>query len=115
MSGKDSMPRKRLARDRRGLEGLPLHLMVGMAALLLTIPPALASFGAIQEVMDRDRIERELERLMVCSKQVALGAPGGVRFVELDLDHSSLQRVRIGGSPLSKADAMTVAYSLRGG
>jgi hypothetical protein len=71
-------------RDRRGVEGLPLRLLVTAAVLALTLP-AVAS-GLLVHDLHRtdDRIRGELARVLTVAGRLAL-AGGGRATLDLDL------------------------------
>ena len=90
---------------------MPLQLMIAVATLALVLPPALSSFDSLQRQVSTNRIEQEVDVLLLASRQVASGGIGGVRILELDLDIRGLEKLRIGGPPGGGSESVTISYT----
>jgi len=89
---------KHLSRDLRGIEGLPLKLMIVALLVSLTLPVALTSLQGFSERLVSTAIESELDELEGAAISTFLGGPGSVRVVEMDIHMvSSGGSIELGG------------------
>ncbi|MCK4718354.1 MAG: hypothetical protein KAT70_06770 [Thermoplasmata archaeon] len=103
---------KRLRSDAHGIEGLPLRLMVSLAVLMITIPPALASFEAVQHQAALGRTEEEAKGFLLAARQLVVGGEGGKRSIHLDLRIEGMERFTIGGPPRSGYRSSSLSYKM---
>ena len=63
-------------RDRRGVEGIPLRLLVTAAVLALTLPPVAQGLLAHDQNRTEDRLRGEIVRVLTLAGRLALAGGG---------------------------------------
>lgn len=104
-----------MIRDRRGIEGLPLQLLIVAVVAGITAPAVYAGLDVYDRGQVESRVRGELLRLTGAAQQYRI-AGGGSETLDLDLRggyFTAMERVAIGdraGSPLQS----TVRYRIGG-
>ncbi len=78
-----------LRMDSRGLESLPLKLMIVSVVASLSIIPAAQALENMRTKDFINRIELQLDRIVSSAELLAINGPGGVTTVELDFSSQS--------------------------
>jgi hypothetical protein len=73
-----------LRTDSRGLESLPLKLMIIAVVASLSIVPAAEALNNLRNKDFVNRAELQLDTIVSTAQLLAVGGPGGVRTMELD-------------------------------
>jgi len=73
-----------LRTDRRGLESLPLKLMIIAVVASLSIVPAAEALDNLRNRDFANRVELQLDGMVSTAQFLAIGGPGGVRTISLD-------------------------------
>lgn len=84
--------------DKRGIEGLPLRLMLVALLISLTLPAVLSSLGQMTSEVDGNRLAAAAEEIAHIVEEMASDGPGNVRIVRLPVDLSVDGDIMIGGS-----------------
>lgn len=83
--------------DRRGIEGLPLRLMLVALLISLSLPTMLSFMHGASSNLAGDRAAEIAERLAITVQDMAAGGPGNVRIVNLPNDLPNGIVISIGG------------------
>ena len=86
--------------DCRGLESLPLKLMIVAVVATLSIIPASEALDNLRNKDFLNRVELQLDMIMSTAQSLAIGGPGGSRTIELDFTSSgsvAFEHLAIGG------------------
>ena len=85
--------------DKRGIEGLPLRLLVSSLVMALSAPALLGSLAYLDSMTAVDLAEREAEELRASAISAFVGGPGNVRRVHVELRSglSGAPCLRLGG------------------
>lgn len=85
--------------DCRGLESLPLKLMIVLVVASLSIIPASEALDNLKNKDFANRLELQLDSIVSSAQLLAIGGPGGARTIELDFTSegkSGFERMVIG-------------------
>ncbi len=100
----------RFPRDRRGLEGLPLQLLIILVILGISLPVIFATWMNVDAASTEGRVQAEVERLAAEVEQAYAYGPGtGLRVNRVDFSSgtfSPVEYVRIGDDPAKSAAAL---------
>ena len=86
-----------MRKDRRGIEGLPLRLMIVALLVSLTLPLLLSSMEQAASGMAERRLGQEAEDLVRSIEGLAAAGPGNVRFMDVATDLPYGSEIRLGG------------------
>ncbi|MCD6462016.1 MAG: hypothetical protein J7L61_04670 [Thermoplasmata archaeon] len=106
--------RPRPGGDPRGLEGIPLKLMLAAAVIALSIPPAIQGLDSLSRSMERSALEEDIRGLLLAAGQVALGGENGSRLISITVPDGA-DGLRIGGPPSSGVDSVSAEAYWRDG
>jgi len=102
-----------LRKDRRGIEGLPLRLMIVALLISLTLPFVLSTMGSVTSTMVQDKAAETVEGLAMTIERMARDGPGNVRLVEMPSDLPIGIFIIIGGGEGS-GESMRITWSVDG-
>ncbi|MBM4237281.1 MAG: hypothetical protein FJ151_02220, partial [Euryarchaeota archaeon] len=88
--------------DRRGLEGLPLKLMIVFLLLSISFPMVLESMQYHNRVVSEELLEIEAEKVRQAVYAAYLSGAGNVRSVKIEMAPSyggTGPSIEIGGEP----------------
>ncbi|MDD1756122.1 MAG: hypothetical protein LUQ39_04730 [Methanomassiliicoccales archaeon] len=86
-------------RDKRGLEGLPLKLLITVMILALSIQPLYASLSYLGYGQELGRAVQEAEAIKEAAVSAYLGGPGNIRKVSISMnDGPGSFSIRLGGA-----------------
>jgi hypothetical protein len=94
-----------LRKDGRGIEGLPLRLMLVALLISLTLPAVLASLADLSATSNDRMMARVAEDLARTVEEMASAGPGNVRTFPVPPDLPAGAQIRIGGSDGSAESA----------
>ena len=104
-------------KDRRGIEGFPLQLLIIFIVIAIVIPLTWNYLTIYSEQQTQDSIEIQLEGLEAAVREVYSMGPGNSRVVELNIKGSlacDIDYVRIGGTPSNVwSDLSSFRYKLQ--
>jgi len=86
-----------LRNDRRGIEGLPLRLMLVALLISLTLPTMLSFMNSTASSMAGDKAAGIAESMAMTLEEMGAGGPGNVREVYIPNDLPGGVVLRIGG------------------
>ena len=72
-----------MRKDRRGIEGLPLRLMLVALLISLSLPTMFSFMHSAASSLAGDRAAEIAEEIAVTVQEMAAGGPGNVRIVNL--------------------------------
>lgn len=72
--------------DRRGIEGLPLRLMLVALLISLTLPTMLSFSRYAADNIAEDKAVELAEEMALTMEEMSAGGPGNVRFVKVPSD-----------------------------
>jgi hypothetical protein len=99
-------------KDRRGIEGLPLRLMLVALLISLTLPTMLSFLKGTSSSIAEDKAAEIAGGIVGTMEEMAAGGPGNVRTVKVPGDLPSGIIFRIGGN--STMDRTRVIWSVDG-
>jgi hypothetical protein len=91
----------RISKEEKGVEGIPLKLIIVMVILAITIPATYKGLEAYDRFQTENSIRSELDFLALNIKQVYLNGLGNALDVEVDFRDGMMSRVEevsLGGS-----------------
>lgn len=97
---------KNLRADEKGLEGLPLKLLITAIVMGISIPAILATWSNVEKVQVENSLRSEMNYLILRIHQVHRAGPGTSISLDVNLDSgmfTSIDYVLVGdsqGSPL---------------
>lgn len=104
-----------LANDIRGLESLPLKLMIIALVASLSIIPAAEALDALKNKDLLNRVELQLERIVSTAQVLTIEGPGSARTIEIDFSSDgelSVERAVIGdGAGRSNMSSVVVRFT----
>jgi hypothetical protein len=87
-----------MARDIRGLEGLPLKLLISVTIITLSIQPLYGAISYLGYSQNLGYALHEAEAIKRAALSAFVGGPGNVRKVAVSLSHGSVSfSIRLGG------------------
>ncbi len=106
-----------IASDDRGLESLPLKLMVVAIVASLSIIPATEALDSLRGKDFERRAEVQLAQIVSCAKLLAVDGPGNVRSIALDFSGQGRERFSrlLVGDALDGRNSSSVVLELCGG
>jgi len=113
------MPNKhaRSSFDSRGLEGMPLRLLISAVILAIIVPTAWAGLSSYTHTKAEADMQGQLDLLTAAIHQVYFGGPGNMRNVEVRADGgagASLEYLRLGDALPSGGDRYLVRFKFDG-
>jgi hypothetical protein len=102
--------------DRRGLEGLPLKLMIVSLLMSLSAPLVLTSLDSYQDEVGRSALRAEAAKIAAAATEVFTDGPGNVRTVEISvpaLMGKMSMALEIGG-PLNDTSSLSIRCIIDG-
>jgi len=105
-----------LAEDERGIEGLPLKLLILAIVMGISVPSILAMWSNVERVQIENRLESEMDYLIIRIQQVHRSGLGNAMSVEVNLKSglmTSIEYVRVGDN-LSSQTRSTIRWKLSG-
>ncbi len=98
--------------DRRGIEGLPLRLMLVALLISLTLPTMLSFMQGTSSSISEDKAAEIAREIVGTLEEMAASGPGNVRTVKVPSDLPSGIIFRIGGN--STIDRTRLIWSVDG-
>jgi hypothetical protein len=95
--------------DRRGIEGLPLRLLLVALLLSLSLPALLSAVEGTGAELDDRKMSSLAEDLASTMKELAASGPGNVRTVQMPSDLPTGLYLRLGGAEGS-ADSCRLSW-----
>ncbi len=86
-----------MRKDRRGIEGLPLRLMLVALLISLTLPTMLSFMHNATSSIAEDKAAEMAEQLAVTVEEMSAGGPGNVRLTTVPADLPEGITFRVGG------------------
>lgn len=105
-----------LAGDESGIEGLPLKLLILAIVMGISVPSILAMWSNVERVQIENRLESEMDYLIIRIQQVHRSGPGNAMSVEVNLKSglmTSIEYVRVGDN-LGSQTRSTIRWKLYG-
>lgn len=102
-----------MRKDNRGIEGLPLRLMLVALLISLTLPTLLSSLGQASSDVSGRKLELMAEDMARTVEDMAAAGPGNVRVFQMPLDLPTDMQLIIGGSDGS-VESMRLSWSVGG-
>lgn len=99
--------------DRRGIEGLPLRLILVALLISLTLPALLSALGQVSSDIGERKLAVIAEDIALTVEEMAAAGPGNVRVVQLPNDIPANMNMVIGGEEGSLA-SMRLTWSVDG-
>ncbi len=107
---------RNLPGDERGIEGLPLKLLILAIVMGISVPSILAMWSNVERVQIENHLESEMDYLIIRIQQVYRSGPGNAMSVEVNLKSglmTSIEYVRLGDN-LSSEMRSTIRWKLSG-
>ncbi len=90
---------KKLALDDRGLEGLPLKLLISVMIVSLSAQPLYGAIAYLDYSQDLGLAVQQAESIRKAAVSAFIGGPGNIRKVSIHLgDQPSTFSIRLGGA-----------------
>ncbi len=83
--------------DRRGIEGLPLRLMLVALLISFTLPTMLSFMQSTTSSIAGEKAAEIAEGIAATMEEMSAGGPGNVRFVKVPSDLLAGIELRLGG------------------
>lgn len=99
--------------DRRGIEGLPLRLMLVALLISLTLPTMLSFMHATTASIAEDKAAQIAEEIATIIEEMSSGGPGNVRTVKVPNDLVSSIEISIGGEN-GTVDCWRIRWNVEG-
>lgn len=96
--------------DRRGIEGMPLKLMLIGLMVSLSLPAVIGSLDSYEESVAKTSLRTSAEELAAAATEVFVAGEGNVRTLTVEFSPSASRgdgRIEVGG-PLSGAASLGV-------
>jgi len=100
-------------KDRRGIEGLPLRLMLVALLISLTLPSVLSLMQNATSGIAEDKVAEMAEDIAVTVEEMSMGGPGNVRVVTVPMDLPDGAVLTIGGGH-GPADCARISWTIDG-
>ena len=84
--------------DKRGLEGMPLKLLVGFLLIALMMPAVADSLSAYQRGMAIGELGRAVRQVKSAAQSCFLSGPGNVRTIDINADQRGNAIIQLGGA-----------------
>ncbi|MDD1769502.1 MAG: hypothetical protein LUO79_00280 [Methanomassiliicoccales archaeon] len=101
--------------DRRGIEGMPLKLLLTSLLISLTLPTVLGSLQGYDRATKVEELKVAVQKIRSAALSAYLAGPGNVRTVPIDLDlgGKSQASITLGGRP-GTSNSTVIRYFLQG-
>ena len=102
--------------DRRGIEGMPLKLLLTSLLISLTLPTVLGALQDYDRTLKVEELKVAVQKIRSAALSAYLAGPGNVRTVPIDLDIGGKvgqASITLGGRP-GTSDSTVIRYFLQG-
>jgi len=100
--------------DLRGLEGLPLKLLMVVLLASLSMPLFMGTLDSYMEELSIRGIEAEIDKVEETALSAFLGGPGSVRIVTVALSDRTGENVIVIGGPRGSPESHAVRFHAAG-
>ncbi len=102
-----------MRKDRRGIEGLPLRLLLVALLISLTLPIMLSFMQNVTTGMAEDKAAEIADEIAVTMEEMSAAGPGNIRFVNVPADLPTNIHLSLGGEG-GTADQLCIRWDAAG-